>query len=113
MSSEAHFHIKQNCKYWAADNSHQSHEQPLHNQKVRVWCVISTQGEIRPYFFEDDRENATTVMSQRYVHMLTFFVTEQRQNFNDLHNLWFQQDAATAHTARASMTAVRQHFGYT
>jgi hypothetical protein len=38
--------------------------------------------------------------------MLETFVAEQIQNFNDLHNPWFQQDGATAHTAKAPMAAV-------
>jgi transposase len=116
MSDEAHFHIsgyvnKQNCRYWGPENPRQLHERPLHSQKVTVWCAVSTRGVIGPYFFEDERGNATTVTSQRYVDMLNTFVAEQLQNFPDLHNPWFQQDGATAHTARASMMAVRQLFG--
>jgi hypothetical protein len=66
---------------------------------------------IGPYFFEDERGNATTVTSERYVDILEIFVAEQLQNFSDLRNPWFQQDGATAHTARASVAAVRQLFG--
>jgi hypothetical protein len=89
MSDEAHFHIsgyvnKQNCIYWASENRRQLHERPL-QQKVTVWCAVSTRGVILPYFFEDERWNATTVMSGRYVDMLETFVAEL-QNFPDLHN---------------------------
>jgi hypothetical protein len=112
MSDEAHFHIsgyvnKQNCRYWAPENPRRLHERPLHRQKATVWCFVSMRGVTGPYFFEDERGNARTVTSGRYVDMLETFVAEQLQNFPDLHNPWFQQDGATAHTARASMSAVR------
>jgi hypothetical protein len=68
-------------------------------------------GVIGPYFFEDERVNATTVMSERYVDMLRTFGAEQLQNFPGLHNPWFQQDGAMAYTVRASMAAARQLLG--
>jgi hypothetical protein len=105
------FHIsgyvnKQNCRYWTPENPRQLHERPLHSQKVTVWCAVSTRGVIGPYFSEDERGNETTVTSERYVKTLETFVVEQLQNFPDLHNPWFQQDEATAHTARASMAVL-------
>jgi len=116
MSDEAHFHIngyvnKQNSRYWSFQNPRDLHERPLHSPKVTVWCALSMHGVIGPYFFEDERGNSMTVTSARYVAMLENFVAEKLENFPDLDNPWFQQDGATAHTARSSMAAVRQLFG--
>ena len=60
-------------------------------------------------FFE---EGATvTVTSGRYVEMLRNFLHLQlRSSRVNMEEMWFQQDGATAHTARASMTVVRQMF---
>ena len=45
----------------------------------------------------------------RYVNMLEeFFVP--RLDEMDLGDVWFQQDGATAHTARSSMALLREHF---
>jgi hypothetical protein len=71
-SDEAHFHLssyvnKQNFKYW--------HKKPLHDEKVTIWCGVSTFGVIGPYFFEENQ--AITMYSERYCTMLqTFLATE-------------------------------------
>ena len=46
-----------------------------------------------------------------YVEMLQSFVAPALNNFPQLHEAWFQQDGATSHTARQSMSAVRKRFG--
>ena len=49
--------------------------------------------------------------SERYVEMLRNFLRPQLRSLRvNMEDMWFQQDGATAHTARASMTAVRQTF---
>lgn len=65
---------------------------------------------IGPYFFEEDG-HAVTVNSGRYVDMLHNFLTPEinRCGINQ-QTMWFQQDGATAHTARASMAVVREMF---
>lgn len=113
FSDEAHFHLsgcvnKQNMRYWAETNPRQLHQRPLHSPKVTVWCAISSVGIIGPWFFEED-ERVVTVNSDRYVNMLEeFFVP--RLDEMDLRDVWFQQDGATAHTARSSMALLREHF---
>lgn len=56
-----------------------------------------------------ERNHSVTVLSGRYVEMLQ---TLLKPNLNDLRNqnVWFQQDGATAHTARRSMQALREMF---
>jgi len=51
------------------------------------------------------------VKSERYVAKLrNFCEPELRRRGIDLPSVWFQQDGATAHTARASMSALRKMF---
>jgi len=51
------------------------------------------------------------VTSERYVEMLRNYLRPQlRILLVNMEEMWFQQDGATAHTARASMTLVRQMF---
>lgn len=56
-SDEAHFHLnghvnKQNCRYWAPRkrNPRLKHQRPLHCPRVSVWCALSTNGIIGPFF---------------------------------------------------------------
>jgi hypothetical protein len=66
---------------------------------------------IGPYFFEDDKGIAVTVTSDRYTEMLrSFLVPEMGWHSLDLQTFWFQQDRATAHSARNSINALRQMF---
>lgn len=116
MSDEAHFHIdgyvnKQNCRYWADASPRDLHQRPLHSDKVTVWCGVSKLGIIGPFFFENEREQAVTVTSQRYVAMINeFMIPQLEENNYDKDKMWFQQDGATAHTARISMQALRSLF---
>jgi hypothetical protein len=76
-----------------------------------VWCAISAQRIIGPYFFEGDDSVSVTVNAERYNHMLeTFFLPEMRRRNWNMPRAWFQQDGATAHTARLSMNTVRAAF---
>jgi hypothetical protein len=115
MSDEAHFHLdgyvnKQNYRFWAAENPRELHQRPLHTAKVSVWCGILRVGIVGPYFFEGGGATVT-VTSERYVEMLCNFLRPQLQSLQvNMEEMWFQQDGATAHTARASMTVVRQMF---
>ena len=115
MSDEAHFHLngsvnKQNFQYWAPQNSHEVHERPLHSPKVTVWCVIGKVGIIGPYFFEENGITMT-VNSARYIDMINNFLEpELRSQRINNQNVWFQQDGATTHTARAAMAVVRAMF---
>ncbi|KAG7172038.1 hypothetical protein Hamer_G001014 [Homarus americanus] len=58
LSDEAHFQLssyvnKQNNWFWADVNPQELHEKPLHSKKVTVWCAISLECVIDPYFFEE------------------------------------------------------------
>uniref|UniRef100_A0A1B6CQC5 Tc1-like transposase DDE domain-containing protein n=2 Tax=Clastoptera arizonana TaxID=38151 RepID=A0A1B6CQC5_9HEMI len=61
-------------------------------------------------FFEENG-NTVTVTAARYVNMVNnFLITELRRQQINVADVYFQQDGATAHTARVSMAAVRQIF---
>ena len=78
MSDEAHFHLngfvnKQNCHFWAKENPRAVHQRELHPVKCTVWCTITSNKIIGPYFFEDDG-NAVTVTGERYSDALKFLM---------------------------------------
>lgn len=112
-SDEAHFHLsgcvnKQNMRYWSDVNPRELHEVPLHCERVTVWCAISRVAIIGPYFFEEN-DRAVTVNSARYREMIEEFFLPQLEEL-DLGDVWFQQDGATAHTARISMELLKNTF---
>jgi hypothetical protein len=115
MSDEAHFHLssyinKQNFRYWSNNNPIQLHKKPLHSEKVTVWCGVSMFGVIRPYFFEENNQ-AVTMDSECCCTMLqTFLATELQRMSQRVRNVRFQQDGATAHMERQSMTFLKGMF---
>ncbi|GFW40309.1 uncharacterized protein TNCV_1018671 [Trichonephila clavipes] len=85
-------------------------ETPLHPEKLTVWCALWAGGIIRPYFFKNDEGHNVTVNGDRYRAMITnFFIPEL--NNHDVQELWFQQDGATCHTARAAIDLLKDTFG--
>ncbi|KAL0860440.1 hypothetical protein ABMA27_009829 [Loxostege sticticalis] len=99
MSDEAHFHLsghvnKQNTRFWGTDNPRIIQETPLHPLKVTVWYAGG---------------NAITVTGERYRTMLREFLIPSLDKLG-LEHIWFQQDGATAHTARDTMDLVRDAF---
>jgi len=110
---KAHFHIsgvvhKQNMRYWSGANPREIHQRPLDGDRVTVWCAISRIGIIGPYFFDEDN-CVVTVNSERYVAMIQEFFAPALEELN-AGLVWFQQDGATAHTARKSMAVLREMF---
>ncbi|GFV95072.1 transposase [Trichonephila clavipes] len=115
FSVEAHFWLngyvnKQNCRIWSEANPQVYVETPLHPEKLTVWCALWSGGIIGPYFFKNDEGHNVTVNGDRYRAMITnFFIPEL--NNNDVQELWFQQDGATCHTARATIDLLKDTFG--
>ena len=116
-SNEAHFHLcgavnKQNFRYWAENNPQIIQERPLHSPELPVWCAISQFGMTGPYFFEEEGMTVT-VNSERYVSVLQNFLQPRMEEIVEaerLGDVWFQQDGATAHTARISLNVLRRMF---
>ena len=98
MSDEVWFHLpghvnSQNTRYWAAENPHLVHEQPLQDQKIGVWCAVSGTRISGPIFFFYRTVNTEVYMNifEEFYAQLT---EEERPRF------FFQQDGATCHTSR-------------
>ncbi|GFT08746.1 putative DD41D transposase [Trichonephila clavipes] len=115
FSDEAHFWLngyvnKQNCRIWSETNPQVYVETPLHPEKLTVWCALGAGGIIGPYFFKNDEGHNVTVNGDRYRAMITnFFIPEL--NNHDVQQLWFQQDGAICHTARATIDLLKDTFG--
>ncbi|GFW87885.1 uncharacterized protein TNCV_1359891 [Trichonephila clavipes] len=115
FSDEAHFWLndyvnKQNCRIWSEANPQVYVKTPLHPEKLTVWCALWAGGITGPYFFKNDEGHNVTVNGDRYRAMITnFFIPEL--NNQDVQELWFQQDGATCHTARATIDLLKDTFG--
>ncbi|GFU59944.1 transposable element Tcb1 transposase [Trichonephila clavipes] len=115
FSDEAHFWLngyvnKQSCRIWSEANPQVYVETPLHPEKLTVWCALWAGGIIGPYFFKNDEGHNVTVNGDRYRAMITnFFIPEL--NNHDVQELWFQQDGATCHTARATIDLLKDTLG--
>ncbi|GFW74687.1 putative DD41D transposase [Trichonephila clavipes] len=82
----------------------------IQDEKLTVWCALWAGGIIGPYFFKNDEGYNVTVNGDRYRAMITnFFIPEL--NNHDVQELWFQQDGATCHTARATIDLLKDTFG--
>ena len=113
---EANFHIcgnvdSQNSPYWATENPRDIHQKTLSSEKVIVWCGVASFGVTGPYFFEVEAGKLGTVNSARYTEMLCTFLEPEFPRLGvEMHTLWFQQDTATAHTARTAMRVLNEMF---
>ncbi|GFX48173.1 uncharacterized protein TNCV_4115081 [Trichonephila clavipes] len=77
---------------------------------LTVWCALWAGGIIGPYFFKNDEGHNVTVNGDRYRAMINnFFISEL--NNHDIQELWFQQEGATCHTARATIDLLKDTFG--
>ena len=76
--------------------------------KCIVWCGVTPNEIIGPYFFEDKNGNQTTVTGARYRSMLLNFLEPWVQAKRE--QMWFQQDGATANTAREDHSNAPKHF---
>ncbi|GFX67434.1 DDE_3 domain-containing protein [Trichonephila clavipes] len=115
FSDEAHFWLngyvnKQNCRIWSEANPQVYVETPLHPEKLTVWCALWAGGIIGRYFFKNDEGYNVTVNGDRYRAMITNFYIPELNN-HDVQELWFQQDGATCHTARATIDLLKDTFG--
>ncbi|GFW33849.1 putative DD41D transposase [Trichonephila clavipes] len=115
FSDEAHFWLngyvnKQNCRIWSEVNPQVYIETPLHPEKLTVWCALWAGGIIGPYFFKNDEGHNVTVNGDRYRAMNTIFFIPELNN-HDIQELWFQQDGATSHIARATIDLLKDTFG--
>ena len=76
---------------------------------MTAWCAVHAGGVIGPFFFEDAAGQTTTVDGARYRAILTEFYLPQLNELG-LEDMWFHQDEATAHTARATTDILKAAF---
>lgn len=107
FSDEAWFHLSgyvnsQNSRYWSARNPHQVFQQPLHSEKIGVWCAVSRKRIVGPVFFD------STLNSERYQNIIYEFVAslEDSERY-----CWFQQDGATCHSSKTTTVLLQDFFG--
>lgn len=65
------------------------HQWELHPLKLTVWCEITSERVLGPYFFKDNSENTVMITGKRYCQMLRNFVFPAVENTP---GLWWQQD---------------------
>ncbi|GFX79461.1 uncharacterized protein TNCV_824501 [Trichonephila clavipes] len=73
-------------------------------------CAFWAGGIIGPYFFKNDEGHNVTVNGDRYRAVIIYFFIPEFNN-HDVQELWFQQDGATCHTARATIDLLKDTFG--
>ena len=115
FSNEVHFWLngslnKQNYRFWGEDQSEALQKLPNQPEKVTVSCGLWDGGIIEPYFFKDSANHNATVNDERYRGMIYNFFLRKMQEL-DLHDMRFQQNGATCHTARLTMDLLRSEFG--
>jgi hypothetical protein len=108
FTDEAWFHLSgyvnsQNSRVWSATTPHEIKDTPFRDLKVGVWCPISRNRIIVPIFLDD------TINSERYCEAILHpFIGHL--NEDEIASGYVQQDGAAAHTARVSMTLLRDEF---
>jgi len=108
FSDEAWFNLSgyvnsQNSRIWASENPNAIHEEPLHSEKIGVWCAMFWQCIIGPVFID------ATITTAAYMEIFNTFVNQLDDE--ELSTGYFQQDGATSHTSHASMAEIQSFFG--
>lgn len=104
-SDEAEFKLngrinRHNCSYWAKENPHVQLPVKHSNAGVMVWCGLTSNGLLGPFFFEENVNGAS------YRDMLEQFLWPQVKH----RGLYFQQDGAPAHYSLTARTWLDKKF---
>ena len=97
FSDEATFDLvgrvhKQNCRIWGYEKPVIVHEEPLHSPKINVWCAMSSNCIIGPYFFDEE-----TIDGKNYLKMLNDYFHPILVRKRIVRSVIFQQDGAPPH----------------
>jgi len=96
FSDEATFHVSgyvhtQNCRIWSSEKPTIVNEYEDNTEKVNVWCAMSSDCIIGPYFFDQN------VNSNNYMEMLEGYFWPIIKRKRLASKIYFQQDGAPAH----------------
>ena len=108
-SDEAYFYLTvpvniQNNRQWSRAPPYMDVEKPLQDQKILVWCAISANRVFGPYYFKN------TVNQHNYLEMLQAFFWPKVLRTAEYKKYYFQQDGASAHTAKIVTTWLKDKF---
>lgn len=108
FTDEAWFHLSgyvnsQNYRTWSTENPHEFVETELHPLKVGIWIAMSRRRIIGPIFFNE------TINGERYRTIILQQFFEQLLD-DEIQYGYFQQDGATAHTARPSLRYIQEFY---
>ena len=92
----------QNSRIWASENPNVIHEEPLHSEKINVWCGMFQCRIIGPIFFD------ATITTAAYMEIFNTIVNQLDDE--ELSVGYFQQDEATSHTSHASVAEIQSFF---
>ena len=105
FSDEATFHTcgkvhRHNCRIWGEENPHVVMEYERDSPKVNVWCALTCDTVIGPFFFAEKTVTGTT-----YLDMLENYAIPQLPN-----EFFFQQDGAPPHYANEVRNYLNNQF---
>ena len=83
---------KQNCRIWGSERPNEVYQTPHNSPSVMVWCGVSKNEIIGPYFFGNE-----TVTGESYKKLLRYYAFPKLRDYPD--NTIFQQDGAPPHYA--------------
>ena len=96
---------KQNCRFWASERpANSSFVVKQFPKKVMVWIGFSKNVVIGPYFFDG------SVNAESYLEMISTFVIPELKKRRKFSSTIFQQDGATPHTAKTTLTFLQKKF---
>ena len=81
---------KQNVRIWGTERPTENNPVIMHSPSLMVWCAMSKERIIGPYFFENEN-----VSGESYRNMLIHYAFPRLNNLRD--DYIFQQDGAPAH----------------
>jgi inhibitor of nuclear factor kappa-B kinase subunit alpha len=96
---------KQNDRLWSESELFEMVERPLQDEKVLVWCAMTSSKIYGPYFFD------STVNQHTYLEMLETFFWPRHTKIKNYRKYYFQQDGATPHTSNLVQTWLKSKFG--
>ena len=109
FSDEATFHLNgivssHQFRTWAIENAHNYFERARNVEKINVWFAYSQKFWIPPFFFDEN------INGETYRDMLVNHLRPHLCRKRKLSTTIYQQDGATAHTSKETITLCQKIF---